>query len=81
MPPRRLVAVVELPPAASVTCENTGIALSGEPVMKLMTIARTMPPRRALVRKLESFAAAPAPRRLRKMTSMAKPRAMTVGHR
>ena len=57
------------------------MALSGEPVMKLMTMASTMPASSALVRKLDSFAAAPAPRRFRKMTSAANARAMTVGHR
>ena len=41
MPLMRLVADVEVPPAASVTWENTGMALLGEPVMKLMTMART----------------------------------------
>ena len=81
MPPSRLVASVALPPAASATWLNTGIALSGEPVMKLMTMASTMPARSALVRKLESLAAAPAPRRLRKITRAANASAMTVGHR
>ena len=40
-----------------------------------------MPARRAFVRKLDSFAAAPAPLKLRKITSTAKPKAITVGHR
>ena len=81
IPPKKLVAFVPSPPATSVAWEKTGRPLLGEPVAKEITIARIIPVSKALVRKLESLAAAPAPLKLRKMTRIAKQRAITVGHR
>ena len=69
MPANRLVlSVAALPPPTPVTWENTGMALSGEPVNSETPMASSMPQSRALVRKAWSLAAELAPRKLRKMT-------------